>query len=219
VGPSGLVIIHNTSTPMFAAENFADHVVAHEWGYAKWSGQGPDLQELPLEWSLVGARQRGVINYNLVGDQASRHLHRLFALEALLAGVTPWAADAETFELFPVLKPIGKIENYRFADWRNQAITLNGGRSGSAIYSRPGECWVLVGNLKESAQQVGCVMHPEKLPCPLSAVTTATLLPPSIASTNLTDKATPVALDAKQLTGEGVTLTIPPESAVLLHVR
>ena len=37
VGPGGLVIIHNTTTPMFATENFADYVVATEWGYGRWS--------------------------------------------------------------------------------------------------------------------------------------------------------------------------------------
>ena len=219
VGPHGLVIIHNTSTPMFATENLADDVVAHEWGYAKWSGQGPDLPDLPLEWSLVGARRRGVISYGMIGAQAPAHLHRLFALEALLAGVTPWTADAETLDLFPVLKPIGEIENCRFADWRNQAVTLAGARSGSAIYSRPDEAWLVVGNLQDSAQQIRCVLHPEKLPYPLPSVTSATLFPPRPASTNVADQAASLALDARQLTGDGLTLTIPPESAVLLHVR
>jgi hypothetical protein len=89
VGPRGLVIIHNTTTPMFATENFADDIVANEWGYGKWSSQGPNLPELPLEWSLVGARPRGVISYGQLDANAPRRLHRLFALEALLAGVTP----------------------------------------------------------------------------------------------------------------------------------
>ena len=55
VGPGGLVIVHNTTTPMFATENFADYVVATEWGYRKWTDRAPDLQDLPLEWSLAGA--------------------------------------------------------------------------------------------------------------------------------------------------------------------
>jgi Domain of unknown function (DUF6259) len=219
VGPRGLVIIHNTSTPMFATENFADKVVAHEWGYAPWKGQGPALQDLPLEWSLVGARRRGVISYSMVGAGAPAHLHRLFALEALLAGVTPWAADAETFNLFPVLEPVGEIENCRFADWRNHAVTLAGARSGAAIYSRPDEAWLVVGNLQDSAQEIRCVLHPEKLPYPLPSVTSAMLFHPLPAFTNVTDQAAPLALDARQLTGDGLTLSIPPESAVLLHVR
>jgi hypothetical protein len=219
VGPHGLVIVHNTTTPMFATENFADDIVANEWGYGKWTGQGPSLQELPLEWSLVGARARGVISYGQLDAQSPRRLHRLFALEALLAGVTPWPASPETFDLFPVLKPIGAFASYRFADWRNDAVTVGAPRSASAIYSRPGESWLVLGNLNESAQEVRCVLHPDKLPYPLSSVTNATLFPASNTSTNANDKAAPLTLDARQLTGAGVNLTIPSDSAVLLRVR
>jgi len=219
VGPRGLVIIHNTTTPMFATENFADDIVANEWGYGKWAGKGPSLEELPLEWSLVGARSRGVISYGQLDAQAPRRLHRLFALEALLAGVTPWPASPETFEVFQVLRPVGALESCRFADWRNQAVTIQGTRSASAIYSRPNESWLVLGNLDESAQEVRCVLRPDKLPYPLSSVTSATLFPCSNTSTNVSDKATPLPLDPRQLTGGGVTLTIPPDTAVLLHVR
>ena len=219
VGPRGLVIIHNTTTPMFATENFADDIVANEWGYGKWSGQGPNLQDLPLEWSLVGARPRGVISYGQLDAQAPRRLHRLFALEALLAGVTPWPASPEALDLFPLLRPIGPIGNCRFADWRNQAVSLQGARAASAIFSRPGESWLLLGNLDESAKSLSCVLHSDKLPYPLSSISTATLLPPGNTSSNVLDATAPRALDARQLTGGGVTLTIPPETAVLLHVR
>lgn len=219
VGPRGLVIIHNTTTPMFATENFADKVVANEWGYGKWSGQGPDLADLPLEWSLVGARARGVISYGQLDANSPRRLHRLFALDAIFAGVTPWPAGPETLELFRVLKPIGPLENCRFADWRNQAVSLQGGRSGSAIYSRPNESWLVLGNLDESARQVHCALHPDKLPYPLSSVTEATLFPSANTSTNANDKLTPLSVDARQLTGDGLTLTLPPDAAVLLRVR
>ena len=77
----------------------------------------------------------------------------------------------------------------------------------------------MLANLDEAVQEVSCVLHPDKLPYPLSSIATATLLPSSNTSTNLSDKTTPHPLDAKQLTGGGVTLTIPPDSAVLLHVR
>ena len=219
VGPHGLVILHNTTTPMFATENFADDIVANEWGYGKWSGNGPALQELPLEWSLVGARPRGVISYGQLDAQSPRHLHRLFALEALLAGVTPWPASPETFELFPVLRPIGALEKCRFADWRNQAATIRGVRAASAIYSRPDESWLVLGNLDKSTQEVCCVLRADRLPYPLSSITTATLLPSSGTSTNVSEKAAPLPLDPQLLSGSGVTLTIPPASAVLLHVR
>ena len=70
VGAGGLVIVHNTTTPMFATENFADYVVATEWGYRKWTDRAPDLQDLPLEWSLVGALPRGVISYGTIDKDA-----------------------------------------------------------------------------------------------------------------------------------------------------
>ena len=77
VGPDGLVIVHNTTTPMFATENFADYVVATEWGYRKWTDRAPDLQDLPLEWNLVGALPRGVISYGTIDKNAPRRLHRI----------------------------------------------------------------------------------------------------------------------------------------------
>jgi len=219
VGPRGLVIIHNTTTPMFATENFANDIVANEWGYGKWSGQGPKLEELPLEWSLVGARSRGVISYGQLDAQAPRGLHRLFALEALLAGVTPWPASPETAELFPVLKPIGPLESCRFADWRNQAVTLRGARSGSAIYSRPDESWLVLGNLEESAREVQCLLRPDKLPYPLPSIISAALFSLGSIPTNGSDQVAPLPLDVRQLTGKGVSLTLPPNTAVLLRVR
>jgi hypothetical protein len=54
---------------MFVTENFANYVVAMEWGYEKWSKSVPKLQELPLEWDFVGARSRGVIGYGLIEVQ------------------------------------------------------------------------------------------------------------------------------------------------------
>ncbi len=93
VGMDGLVIVHNTTTPMFAIENFADYVVATEWGYQKWTDRAPDLQDLPLESSLAGAIPRGVISYGVLDSNAPRRLHRLFAIEAFLNGVTPLAGQ------------------------------------------------------------------------------------------------------------------------------
>ena len=125
MGPDGLVIVHNTTTPMFVAENFADYVVATEWGYRNGPTGRRNSQNLPLEWSLVGARSRGVISYGSIDEKAPRRLLRLFALEALLGGVAPWPASPETFDLLPLLKPLGDIESYRFADWRNEAVSLS----------------------------------------------------------------------------------------------
>ena len=213
VGPSGLVIIHNTTTPMFAAENFANHIVATEWGYKKWTDRAPDLADLPLEWSLAGARSRGVISYGTLDSTAPRRLHRLFALEALLGGVTPWPASPETFELVTLLKPLGDLATYRFADWRNQAVALSDSRCAAAVYSRPGEAYLLLANLDSTAKEVTCRLQPARLPHPLSRLTTVRKL---LASATTADRSN---LDAGQLAGEGIKLTLPGDGTILVQVR
>lgn len=218
VGPNGLVIIHNTTTPMFATENLADCVVANEWGYGQWGDQGVELTALPLEWSLVGARSRGVISYGQITAQAPKALHQQFALEALLSGVTPWPAGAETFELLPLLKPIGDLHGFRFADWRNQAVSLDGRRCASAIYSRPGEAFLLIANLAREAQDARCVVHPERLPCALARPASAALFRLPAPAPAAQNPATPQEMDAGKLIAEGITVSIPAESAVLVHL-
>jgi hypothetical protein len=219
VGPDGLVIVHNTTTPMFATENFADHVVATEWGYRKWTDRAPDLQELPLEWSLVGALPRGVISYGTIDKDAPRRLHRLFALEAFLGGVAPWPASEEAFALAPLLKPLGDIGSYRFADWRNQAVTLSDARCASAVYSRAGEAYLLLVNLDQNPHQVTCVLHPEKLPHPLAHPTTALRLPVTAAPSVGQDQPDAISLDVRQMLEKGVPITIPGDEAIRIHIR
>jgi hypothetical protein len=219
VGRDGLVIIHNTTTPMFATENFADYVVATEWGYGKWTDRAPDLQDLPLEWSLAGAVPRGVISYGVLDHKAPRRLHRLFAIEALLGGVAPWPVSEETFALLPLLKPLGDIGNYRFADWRNQAVTLSHVRCAAAVYSRPEDAYLLLANLDPSPHEVTCVLHPEKLPHPLAKPTRATRLAETAASAGSRAPGDASSLDVRQLIGEGLKLTIPGDDAILIQVR
>jgi hypothetical protein len=211
VGRQGLAIVHNTTTPMFATENFSSHVVANEWGYGKWKDKTPGLQDLPLEWSLVGARPRGVISYGQIDAQAPKRLHRVFALQALLGGVTPWPASAESFEFGSVLRPLGDFAEWRFADWRNRAVTLRGSQCGSAIYSRAGEAYVLVANFDASTQEVVCSVQPDKLPCPLSRLNSAT-----VVSRTAGEK--PLDLDAARLAGGGVALPVPADGVVLLRI-
>jgi hypothetical protein len=143
----------------------------------------------------------------------------LFALEALLDGVTPWPASPETFELFSILKPIRDLESCRFVGWRNQAVRLQGRRCASAIYSRPGESFLVLGNLEKDPQEVRCTLRPDKLPYPLAAPTAATLLAGDLgaSATPEANRSRSIAID--QLVRDGVTLTIPAASAVLLHVR
>jgi hypothetical protein len=219
VGTNGLVIIHNTTVPMFVTENFADDVVANEWGYGKWSDKGPIPQDLPLEWSLVGARARGVISYGQIDDKASRRFHRLFALEALLGGVTPWPASPETFELFSILKPLGQIEKWRFADWRNAAVVLQGTRCASAIYSRAGESYVIVANLDDTPQEIHCIVHADKLPYPLTSPLAVETLDSATAPRTEPGEKASATVDASQLIREGAKIVIAADSAMMLHLR
>ncbi len=218
VGPDGLVIVHNTAVPMFATENFADYVVACEWGYGKWTEGIPSLQDLPLEWSLAGARPRGVISYGVLDSKAPRRLHRVFALEAFLGGSTPWPASPETFELFSLLKPLGKIDSYRFADWRNRAVTLSDARCASAIYSRPGEAYLFLANLDQSPRQVTCTLHPAELPHPLAHLSTAAVVATSAAGSGNPDQANTQELDADRLIGKGLDIEIPGDGAIVIRV-
>jgi hypothetical protein len=219
VGPDGLVIVHNTTVPMFVAENFADYVVATEWGYQKWTDRAPELESLPLEWNLAGARPRGVISYGSIDEKAPRRLFRLFALEALLGGVAPWPASPETFELLPLLKPLGDIEAYRFADWRNKAVSLSASGCASAVYSRTGEAYLLLANLDQAPREVTCRLRPENLPYPQKTLAKAEVVIESSTLGRQPEKTPVKALDAAALTGSGVKVTIPGDGAVLIRVR
>ena len=209
VGPEGLIIVHNTRVPMFVTENFADYVVAMEWGYQKWAKSAPKLQELPLEWDFAGARSRGVIGYGLIDRNAPRRLHRLLALEALLTSVAPWPASAEAIELYGILQPLGNIEQYRFEDWRNKAVALDIDTCASAVYSRPDESYILLGNLDSEAKEITCKIRPRSLPHPLS----------SVGSAKIADKAGWVNLDINRLIGDGESITLAGDGAVLVQLR
>jgi hypothetical protein len=219
VGMSGLVIVHNTTTPMYAIENFADDVVSTEWGYQRWTDRAPELQDLPLESSLAGAIPRGVISYGVLDGNAPRRLHRLFAIEAFLNGATPWPASEETFALLPLLKPLGDIGNYRFVDWRNQAATLSDARCAAAVYSRPGEAYVLLANLEADPREVTCVLHPEVLPHPLASLTSATRLAATAARADSLVPSDASSLNVHQLVGEGLKITIPGDDAILIQIH
>lgn len=212
VGRDGLVIIHNTTTPMFALENFADHVVATEWGYGKWTDQAPDMHQLPLETSLAGAVSRGAISYGVLDSDAPRRLHRQFAIQTLLNGVTPWPASDEILDLMPRLTPLGNVQDYRFADWRNRAVSLSHPRCAAAVYSRPGESYLLLANLDAEAREVTCVLDPQQLPHPLDR-------PASASQLDATDPDKSRMLDVGSLIGEGISLVLPGDDVILVRVR
>jgi hypothetical protein len=218
VGPDGLVIIHNTTTPMFATENFADCVVATEWGYATWSDDAPPLADLPLEWSLVGSRRRGVISYGVLKPESPARLHRLFAIEALVAGVTPWPAGEDACELSKRLNVLGDFAAYRFRDWRNEAVSLSDPQTASAIYGRTGEAFILLANLDSRRRTVTCALRPDKLPVPLAEVHSATCVTFAGSAGALTGN-TEVALDVRRIVGDGVEVELPGDDVVLLHIK
>jgi hypothetical protein len=219
VGMGGLIIVHNTTTPTFAVENFADYVVATEWGYRKWTDRAPDLEDLPLETSLAGAIPRGVISYGVLDRNAPRRLHRLFAIEAFLNGVAPWPASEETFALLPLLKPLGDIGDYRFADWRNQAVTLSHPRCAASVYSRPGEAYLLLANLDAEPRELTCVLDPQELPYPLAGPTGATRLAATADWSDSRALSDASSLNVHQLVGEGLKIAIPGDDAILIQVR
>lgn len=207
VGPKGLVILHNTMSPMFATENFADRVVGMEWGYGRLSRSVPPVQQLPLEWNFAGARSRGVIGYGSLEKGAPERVARVFTLEALLTGVTPWPADAEATALYKILTPIGDLTRYRFADWRNRAIKLDAPDCISAVYSRAGEAWILLGNTGGQVKRVRLRISPGNLPVPLE----------SLRSLEQIRGGRKVTLNAVSATGQGELVSIPPGEAVLLR--
>jgi hypothetical protein len=160
-----------------------------------------------------------VISYGVLTGNAPRRLHRLFAIEAFLGGEAPWPASNETFELLPLLKPLGDIGSYRFADWRNEAVTLSHPRCASAVYSRPGEAYLLLANLDAEAHEVTCKLRPEKLPHPLASPTSATRLAAGDAATGASDKPEASRLDVRRLIGEGLKIAIPGDGAMMIRVR
>ncbi len=209
VGPDGLVALHNSQTPMFATENFADFVVGMEWGYAKLVNEMPRPEELPLEWNFVGARSRADIEYGTIAKNASAPIRALFYLTTLMTGTAPWPVSKEAAELFKVLEPIGKLEQYQFEDWRNRAIKLSGNNFLSAIYSRPNEAYVLLANMGTEARETLCRIDPLAIKNPIQSVRSAQILGREKNTT----------LNILQLTKDGEKILLPGQGVVLLRLR
>jgi hypothetical protein len=206
IGPNGLLIVHNTLVPMFVTENFADHVVGLEFGYGKVSVSMPPLSELPLEWMWAGARSRAAINIGTVADNAPPQVVRQHALAGLMTAVTPWRANPDAIEFVNRLKPLGDIERYKFEDWRNKAVRLEGENLASAVYGREGEAFVLLANFNAVAQRARCIVRPAALPYPISSPKFAEIV------------AGP-RLEAARLFGEGELITIPANDVAVVRIR
>ena len=209
VGPEGLFIIHNTLVPMFVTENFASHVVGLEFTYNKLFIDVPGLEQLPLEWNFPGSRSRGIIVSGTVDRNAPRRIYRLHALASLMTNVTPWRANPETIELFKILEPLGNLEDYRFEDWKTSAVVLDGKRCYAAVFSRPGEAYVLLANFNAESQTVLCTVKPDHLSFPMEKIVTAEILAPG----------QDVALSLDLISGSGESIVLPADGAILLRFR
>lgn len=209
VGPGGIMILHNTLVPMFATENFANYVVGMEFSYGKLSVSVPPPEELPLEWDFVGARPRAVITYGTIAREAPRELFRRHAVATLLTSVAPWPATDEAIELYKVLKPLGNLERYRFEGWRNQAVLASARGASSAVYSRPGEAYVLLANLSDEAATISCQIRPERLPYPLERLSAAEILSGASAR----------SLDPRRLVTSGEPIDLAPGGVLLVRLR
>jgi hypothetical protein len=158
VGPEGLSIVHTTMCPMAATENFADYVVAMEWGYSKLSTGAPAMGDLPLEWSFMGSRSRGVIGYGCLEADAPESVHRQMTLRCLLTGVAPWPALDLDLEMFAPIKGMD-MRGFVFHDWRNGIATVQDADAATSVYAGAERLLVLVGDLSGKARPLDCTIH------------------------------------------------------------
>jgi hypothetical protein len=209
VGPTGLILVHNSMNPMLAVENFVNAICTMEWGYGKISASMPKPEDLPLEWNLAGARSRAIIEYGSIAASAPTLVRQKFYLTALITGVATWPASDAALELFKLLKPLGDLNQYRFDDWRNEAVRLSNTDCYSAVYSRPNEAGVVIANLAPTPVTLNCVIDPRALKYPIASVGAATLDIEGLSSD----------LAPSALTGTGEEIAIPAVSAALIRLR
>ena len=93
-----------------------------------------------------------------------------------MTGTAPWPASDEAADLFQILKPLGDLERYQFQDCRNRAVRLGDDDFVSAVYSRPGEAYMLLANLQPKAREAICRIDPRELQNPMAAVRSAALI-------------------------------------------
>lgn len=117
----------------------------------------------------------------------------------------------EAFDVYAALKPAGNPERFRFADWRNRAVTLDGERCGSAVYTRSGEAFLVLANFAETTRELLCKVRLDHPSLRLKNITSASLLEENGNRNN--------PIDPAKLTGEGVKIRIPADSAVLVQLK
>jgi hypothetical protein len=88
-------------------------------------------------------------------------------------------------------------------------VTVGDDNCASAVYSRPGEAYILVGNLDGQQKNVTCKVNPRNLPYPLFSVSSGEILNG--------DKS--VNLNIDKLTGNGEDIALPGDSVVLVRIK
>ena len=209
VGPDGLVTLHNTGVPMFAAENFADYVCSMEWGYGKLRNDVPKPAQLPLEWNLAGCRSRSILEDSCLDPDAPPRIRRLFRLTCLITGTALDPVSEEAAEMYKVLAPLGNLERFHFEDWRTRVIKLEGQDLVSAVYSRLGEAYILIANFQSQSRQVNCSVNLQALHYPLSGLRAAALV----------DRGRRVNLNSQRLVEGGEKISLPPDGCRLVWLQ
>lgn len=168
VGPDGLAIIHNSSTPMAAFENFATAVAVLEFGHTNLSLDVPSFEDLPLEWMFMGARPRGVIAYGCLEHGAEAWLRQKLSLTCLLSGTAPWPVSKDDLALFA---PLAKCDlaGMHFLDWRSAVGYAALPDVAFACYSKPSQAVFVVGNLSCESRRVAYMLDPVAAGLPRAA--------------------------------------------------
>lgn len=120
-----------------------------------------------------------------------------------------WGSNEPAIEFVKLLRPLGDIERYKFEDWRNTAVRLEGDNCISVLYSRQGEAYILLANFNPEPKTVICNLEPQNLPYPLASVGTAEVMRGEKR----------VSLDAGKLIRGGERIEIGADDVVLLHVQ
>jgi hypothetical protein len=103
---------------------------------------------------------------------------------------------------------VGSLERYQFQDWRNHAVNLGGDDFLSAVYSRPGEAYILLANLRPKAREAVCRIDPRAFQNPMASVRSAAIV----------DKEKANPLDVENLIGRGENILLPADGVKLLHL-
>jgi hypothetical protein len=206
VGPDGLMIIHNTMAPMAATENYADCIVAMEWGYSRLATDAPAIGDLPLEWNFMGHRARGVIGSGCLEEGAPERVHRQMTMRSVLTGVTPWPADDLALEMSGALT--GRdLSDFRFADPRSAPVLPGAAETAAAVYHRAEEALVLVGNLAEHGRLLRCRLD--------VSGTTLAAADQYVVSVDGEE----YVRNAAQLRGEGLEATVEGDGIRVINIR